>query len=272
MTENHNDCNLESLANIELFLHLLMTKFESYQQLQDKLTYENYVCASGNKLLFHLKCLPSYIQYMETLDLTQFRYIPRIQAFCDCVTANPIPDRGLFELICRCPQPSERSTGVQLEQMRGFVSRFLSDLYERLQATKMSVPLDHRERDVTSPFTTMSACVDKLFAEEAQYMVVRVDLSYPKSTQGQDKSHNRQVEFDTIKSDWNRLYSEICRSDLFKGLDGYIYRVEYVAEKGLRIRAMFFFDEMLCHLDDVILARDICSIWRFNIQRYGSKH
>lgn len=260
----NNECNPESLTSVEIFLHRLMTKLDSYQRLQDKLTSKEYVCLTGNKLIFHLNCLPTYIQHVEALDPTTNSYTPTIEAFLACLEANPIPDRGLFELICRCPQPSKQNTSVELEKMRSFVSNFLKDLHDRLRSTQLRTPTHLEKRDIIFPFTKMTACVDKLFAEDAQYMVVRVDLSYP-TTQAEGKPNNVEVELESIKSDWNRLYSQICDNELFRGLDGYISKIEYVAEKGWCIRIMLFFDEMNCMLDEVLLARDIKAFWNFNV-------
>jgi hypothetical protein len=261
---DHDYDHCQNFKGVKCFLNLLLTKFESYQLLQDKLTREDYFQIGRNPLIFHLKCLPTYLQELDKLDLDKS---PEIQAFLACAEANPIPDLGLFELICRCPQPSKNNMTIELEGMRLFVSQFLADLHHRLHSTsEMRKPTACLEQDVIRPITTMSACVDKMFEEKNHYAVVRVNLSYSKA---QDKPHDIHLEFDRLKLHWSRLYGKMCRNVLFKGLEGYIYKIDHTLDKGLCIKALFFFDAMEYYLDEDLLAREIGQYWNFDIARYG---
>lgn len=255
MTNKIND-NCEPLTGIELFLTLLMTEFECYQALQNKLTSKAFVSLGINKLAIHLKCLPTYLQDLDTLNPAKYRYTPEIDAFLACAAANPIPDYGLFEWICRCPQPSKRNTSVELERMRGFVSHFLADLHGRLHSSETRNQIAHQERDVVRRIAKMTVYIDNLFKRNAQYTVIRVDLSYSKDA---------HVEFDSIKSDWNRLYTNMRHNQLFKGLTGYIYKIEHGMDKGLHIHWLLFFDTRQCQLDDVLLAQKLGEYWKFDI-------
>ena len=221
-----NNFNSEPPVGVELFLHLMITQLECYLGLQHKLTSVAFVALGINKLAIHLKCLPSYLQALDALNPAKYRYTPEIDAFLACIAANPIPDHGLFEWICRCPQPSKHNTSVELERMRGFVSHFLADLHGRLHSTETRNQIANQERDVIRRFEKMSTYIDNLFKVNPQYTVIRVDLSYSKEV---------HVEFDTIKSDWNRLYTNMRHNQLFKGLTGYIYKIEHGMDKGLHI-------------------------------------
>ena len=255
MTNKIND-NWEPLTGIELFLTLLMTQIEWYQALQNKLTSLLPISLVQNKLAIHLKCLPTYLQELDALNLAKYRYTPEIDAFLACAAANPIPDHGLFEWICRCPQPSKRNTSVELERMRGFVSHFLADLHERLHSSETRNQIANQERDVVRRIAKMSTYIDNLFKVNPQYTVIRVDLSYSKEV---------HVEFDTIKSDWNRLYTNMRHNQLFKGLTGYIYKIEHGMDKGLHIHWLLFFDTRQCQLDDVLLAQKVGEYWKYDI-------
>jgi hypothetical protein len=163
---------------------------------------------------------------------------------------------------------------VELEKMRLFVSQFLADLHHRLLSTsKKRVPSMYLEQDVVRPLATMSVFVDKMFEEKNHYAVVRVNLSHSKSNknnaQAQDKPYDIHLEFDRLKLHWSRLYGKMCRNVLFKGLEGYIYKIDYTLDKGLCIKALFFFDAMEYYLDEDLLAREIGQYWNFDIARYG---
>ena len=255
MTIKIND-NWEPLTGIELFLTLLMTQIEWYQAIQSKLTSILPISLVQNKLAIHLKCLPTYLQELDALNPAKYRYTPELDAFLACAAANTIPDHGLFEYICRCPQPSKRNSSVELERMRGFVSHFLADLHERLHSSETRKQIANQERDVIRRFEKMTAYVDNLFRVNPQYTVIRVDLSYSKEV---------HVEFDTIKSDWNRLYTNMRHNQLFKGLTGYIYKIEHGMDKGLHIHWLLFFDTLQCKLEDTLLAQKLGEYWKFDI-------
>jgi hypothetical protein len=140
--------------------------------------------------------------------------------------------------------------------MRGFVSHFLADLHERLHSNETRNQIANQERDVIRRFGKMTAYVDNLFKLNEQYTVIRVDLSYSKDA---------HVEFDTIKSDWNRLYTNMRHNQLFKGLDGYIYKIEHGMDKGLHIHWLLFFDTLQCKLEDTLLAQKLGEYWKFDI-------
>jgi hypothetical protein len=255
MTNKIND-NWEPLTGIELFLTLLMTQIEWYQALQSKLTSILPTSLVQNKLAIHLKCLPTYLQELDALNPAKYRYTPELDAFLACAAVNPIPDHGLFESICRCPQPSKRNTSVELERMRGFVSHFLADLHQRLHSSETRNQIANQERDVIRRFEKMSTYIDNLFKVNPHYTVIRVDLSYSKEV---------HVEFDTIKSDWNRLYTNMRHNQLFKGLTGYIYKIEHGMDKGLHIHWLLFFGTLQCKLEDVLLAQKLGEYWKFDI-------
>lgn len=173
MTKKIND-NWEPLTGIELFLCLLITQIECYQALQSKLTSLLPISLVQNKLATHLKCLPTYLQELDALNPVKYRYTPELEAFLACAAANPIPDHGLFELICRCPQPSKCNSSIELECMRSFVSHFLADLHARLHSTETRNQIAHQERDVVRRIAKMTAYVDTLFKRNEKYTVIRV--------------------------------------------------------------------------------------------------
>jgi hypothetical protein len=274
MTNKIND-NWEPLTGIELFLHLMMTQLDCYQALQNKLNSVAFVPLGRNKIAIHLKCLPSYLQALDTLNPVKYRYTPELDAFLACVAANPIPDHGLFELICRCPQPSKCNSSVELELMRGFVSHFLADLHRRLHSIETRNQIAHQERDIIRRFEKMSAYVDNLFKLNDQYTVIRVDLSYSKETgeeQSQEQQDKVRIEFDTIKSDWNRLYTNMRHNQLFNGLEGYIYKIEHGMEKGLHIHWLLFFDTSQCKLEDTLLAQKLGEYWQCDIASHQGQY
>ena len=102
----------------------------------------------------------------------------------------------------------------------------------------------HAENDHRNNFDSCVAYVDRLFSDWSRYAVVRVDLAYR-------KEHATDVFTLDARADMARLLSRMrrgkrvkrdCRErELFADAAGYIWKLEYGADRLLHFHCFFFF-------------------------------
>ena len=105
--------------------------------------------------------------------------------------------------------------------------------------------------------------IDSLFARHHRLLVVRVDFSYHVGNIITQKSEIL-TKYQEAKDDLHRFKTNMRSNGLFKHMLGYVWKLEYGAEKGFHYHMLFFFDGSKVRKDEN-LAMMIGEYWKHNI-------
>ena len=241
-------------SSLEIFLDLLTKERAQYEAIQSVLTDAPHAPKRiQSELQLYLTLLPPILFRIDCLNRTKYRYSPQVETFLDCLKANPIHDHVAFRAICRYLKPARSSTSQELEQMRGFVSHFLSDLRTRLLNKSVQAQITKRERDAQDSFNRMRDYVNSLFAAHARYVVLRIDLGYLKDC---------GVELEQVQRDLQHLRANMRHNAIFDDLEGHIAKIEFGLDKGFHIHLLLFFDgQKRTGFADISYAKRIGDYW-----------
>lgn len=94
--------------------------------------------------------------------------------------------------------------------------------------------------------------IERLFEKRSRLLIVRVDLGYDK---------NENVGIDQVKQDRQRLFNNLRHNQIFKGLLGVIWKLEFGFKRGLHYHLIFIFDGAL-RRQDASIGGQIGDYWK----------
>ena len=92
-----------------------------------------------------------------------------------------------------------------------------------------------RRREALQRAESYRAYVKAWFAKLVTLIVLRVDLYYK-------SDHWAEITLDNLAADFNHLYNNFRCNKIFRGLRGYITKIEYGLGKGFHMHVIFLFD------------------------------
>ncbi len=102
--------------------------------------------------------------------------------------------------------------------------------------------------------------IKSLFDHHARLLVVRLDLSYHMGNVIRTED-DIPVKYQEAKGDFTRFLNNIDSNSLFRNMLGYVWKLEYGAEKGFHYHVMLFFNGSNEDKDER-LARRIGEYWQ----------
>ena len=139
-------------------------------------------------------------------------------------------------------------------------NKFVNLIRNEWKIGKYSTNAKKRIRDNQCKFRNYCDYIDNLYKKNAVYLVIRVDLTYL----------NEFVDTDVkkAKADLGRMLSNRRHNPLFKGLEGYIVKLEYGIKKGVHFHTFWFFNGSVRKKSShVYLAQEIGEYWKSVITR-----
>jgi len=105
--------------------------------------------------------------------------------------------------------------------------------------------------------------IDSLFSRYDRLLVVRVDLSYHIGNTIKTPT-DIDTKYQEAKDDFRHFLNNTKSNNLFKDLVGYVWKLEYGAEKGFHYHTLFFFNGAKVRKDGY-KAMKIGEYWKLNI-------
>lgn len=157
---------------------------------------------------------------------------------------------------------------------------FLDQLKHALTQTEFKKNIIKKRKAVSKNKQSLMKYIEALFKYRAKLLVIRVDLSYRQDSFGFIKiSENERIDLlDGIKNKdalekWS-IQVRQQRDDLIKilkkkykdDLVGYVWKLEYGADKAFHYHTMFFLDGNY-HNRDILIGKEIGELWKTEITK-----
>lgn len=196
------------------------------------------------KFVFQISELPKECSYSIQVEI--FRVVCRDRNFW---FSDPF-FRDFCENHYRCYELYGESV---CEQIRVFINDFVKDLYLRLREPKTRRKILEARKAAEHNSKEYCKYATGILAARTPVIVVRIDLSYLKGILVSIKDATKDLEH------FHRNMRH--KPKLFKGLLGYIEKIEYGLSKGLHIHVLLFFSSERKSNADVYLAQSIGEYW-----------
>jgi hypothetical protein len=102
--------------------------------------------------------------------------------------------------------------------------------------------------------------VDALFGFYSRLLIVRVDFAY-RDVPLKMSSEKRNDWMERIYADRSRFVNNMDQNGIFRGLVGWMMKMEYGLRRGFHVHAIFFFNGDVRH-GDVAIAFDVGRYWQ----------
>ncbi|WP_415887580.1 inovirus-type Gp2 protein [Neptuniibacter sp. QD37_6] len=193
----------------------------------------------------------------------------QIKCFFDCyLSMRGFKKRGLFKVRAHSPHITaylqwmddiERSV-VSFDKIRSIhgetvnyndlehrIYKCFERLSEKLSEPKFQKLILKSKQTTDKNYRSMLSYIDKLFKKRSRLLVVRVDLSYKAEIadicrRASFTMADHVSEFEQVKADLERLLRNRRHNKIFRGLLGYIWKLEHGVLRGYHYHVVFFFD------------------------------
>lgn len=158
---------------------------------------------------------------------------------------------------------------VSYNDLESRIYKCFEVLSEKLSNPKFKKLILQSQMTADKNYRGMLSYIDKLFDKRANLLVVRVDLSYNAEIADIRRREHLTMaehasEFQQVKADLKRLLDNRRHNKIFRGLLGYIWKLEHGVMRGYHYHVIFFFDGSLrCH--DISIGKQIGDYWQKNI-------
>ena len=157
---------------------------------------------------------------------------------------------------------------------------FLNQLKHALTQTKFKKNIINKRKAVSKNKQSLMRYIEALFEYRARLLVIRVDLSYKQDSYGFiSVSESERIDLlDGIKNKevlekWS-IEVRQQRDNLIKilkkkykdSLIGYVWKLEYGADKAFHYHTIFFFDGNYHH-QDVLIGKEIGELWETEVTK-----
>lgn len=174
---------------------------------------------------------------------------PFVKAAIDAITAEK-GDRHL------CPLEVYESLG-EAQSISDMMNRIVDNIRARMSDEAFKSTIRNHERAVNQNRLSLGHLVNAVFRRHAKVLVVRLDLSYLKSSLRPLDTQNLSCE-DVVRHR-EKLLADVRK--MFKGkLITYVWKLEYGPMRGYHYHTFFFLDGSQC-MQDIVIAKMIGEHW-----------
>lgn len=174
---------------------------------------------------------------------------PFVRTAIDAISAEK-GDRQLFALEVY------ESLG-EARPISDMMNRIVDHIRARMGDEAFKSTIRNHERAVNQNRKSLVGLVDAVFRRHAKVLVVRLDLSYLKSSLMSLDQQNQSCE-DVVRHR-EKLLADVRK--MFKGkLISYIWKMEYGPMRGYHYHTFFFLDGSQC-MQDIVIAKMIGEHW-----------
>jgi hypothetical protein len=136
---------------------------------------------------------------------------------------------------------------------------FIAHIRKECKSPQFKRRVSYRAAGAHENYESGVAYVDRLFKVKSRYLVIRVDLGYLKDC-------HTEVDLMRVRSDFEKMLNNRRSNKLFKEMAGYIWKLEYGAQKGYHYHCIFFFNGAVVEQDSYY-AEMIGKYWVNKITR-----
>lgn len=201
-----------------------------------------------------VRALPDLAHLFSRLS-SEYEFSIHIETFrAICRDRNFRLDDPFLRDYCQNPRLYYSAYGEENgEQARVFINDFFKDLRLRLQELKTRRKVLDARKSAESNAKKYCEYVKKHFAARTPINAIRIDLSYDKSI---------QIGIEDLIRDLEHFHANMRnKPKLFKGLLGYIEKIEYGLNKGFHAHVLLLFSSGRKSNADVYLAEEIGRYW-----------
>lgn len=189
--------------------------------------------------------LPDDYRYAESVEL--FKYVKSELSHLPSTAASPPKNIGL--------QSKSETPLENIDYFNSFVEHLrIAGRDKRYRERKRN-----RQRECDERYSEYRQYVKDLFSHWARLIVLRIDLHYEKNDRG-------VVDLSTASKDLDHLLANRRNNRLFRGLRGYIAKIEYGVGRQVHIHTLWFFDGSIRDGErHGYLAQSIGEYWKTQI-------
>ena len=206
------------------------------------------------RFLRFLSKLPRWLFLIQKLPYPTYQFSNHLEQWLLAYQAYPVAIDPRLASICQNPISTEHTSVSSL------LGLFLIDLHKRLTSRQYQTKCYHDAVESEKNHLECTTLINLLCDRHVKLVVLRMDLSYQK--------HIADTKtFEDLRDHLNKMRNNARHNDtIFKGLDGYVFKVEYGLEKNIHAHVFFFFDgNKRLGSSDVFHAEQIKRYWEDQI-------
>lgn len=148
------------------------------------------------------------------------------------------------------------------------MNRIVDRLRKTLSNENFKDTIQNYERAVNQNRRSLSRFVDAIFRRYAKVLVIRLDLSYLKSSLRPLDEQN--LSFEDVARHREKLLVDLRK--MFRGkMISYVWKLEYGPMRGYHYHTVFFFDGSQC-MQDIVIAKLIGEHWENVVTEGGGAY
>ncbi len=151
----------------------------------------------------------------------------------------------------------------ELQEKIDLLNAFIESIRTEAASPSFQKTIKNYQRTQSKNYKSLIEYIDRLFAQYARLLVLRIDFSYKKSKYPltKDEIYDKYSE---VKKDRVHFFNNMRSNSLFGQMVGYAWKLEYGLEKGFHYHMLFFFDGSKVQ-QDINIARRLGEYWENTI-------
>lgn len=178
----------------------------------------------------------------------RFVYSVEIEAFQDACRSVGITNDWPAEHL-------RLSDHVALRKWGDIYNELIDVLRTIVHSRRYKLQISRRNNKIKRNQCRAEALVNDLFEQMSRLLIVRIDLGYSQAT---------NVSLEKVKLDRTKLLNNLRGNNIFKGLEGYIWKLEHGQKKGFHYHMIFIFDGAV-RRSGAHIAYEIGEYWKHDI-------
>lgn len=179
----------------------------------------------------YFKLVPMFLKIVAMLS-DRYSYSEHIELFIETCTTLGFNDPSVIREDNWHPSRFALANGMNgAEVFNALHAMIRRDWSDKGYKTKFQ----KRRQESVERTKEYQGFVDAWFDKLATLIVFRVDLYYK-------KEHWEKISLDDLCADFDHLYNNFRCNKIFRGLRGYIAKIEYGLGKGFHMHVIFLFD------------------------------
>jgi hypothetical protein len=204
-----------------------------------------------SKFLRFLSKLPHWLSLIQALPHENYQFSNRLEQWLLAYRKYPIAIDQRLITICENP------TSFEHPSVSSLLAMFLINLHNRLTSKPFQKKHYFDELETNKNYAEYTDYINGLFEHYSRLVVLRIDFSYRKEI-----AHTKT--FEDIKRDLDKMRNNARHNDtIFKGLEGYIIKIEYGLDKKIHAHTLLFLNgNKRLGSSDVFYAQEIGEYWK----------
>jgi hypothetical protein len=157
----------------------------------------------------------------------------------------------------KCPSETDKI----LQEMADDLNDFIEHIRSEVQSEKFKAEISYCLALINNHHLTVTDCIDTLFSQQPQLLVLRMDIGYKKCF---CDCYDNDQALDYYSFVTDEVINFFCSMEqdksLFEHLLGYVWKLDFSSQKGFYHHLFLFFDGSK-EQDDINLSKKIGDFW-----------